>query len=236
MAELINSGVISITAEFFSSGSDIYGRVVQPHPKLGVYPHQSMVLEELEPLLAKVRVASGSSASADVEPVTPRTTPVKKGQMIGVGNRDDPEIGKIPTSVTVHGVANSLPKDSLCWKDLAYLNDDQLNRRILSIGREIGADKAVAKIQSGANLNTTQGATLYKWWCNATTDQRFLLITNAKKIGKVTDNDKTAFLARLGVGQYPFRGTDRKMEECEEESEEEFEEGLALEFEALSTN
>lgn len=235
IAELLQAGVISITSDWFSSGNDVYGRVLQPHPRLGLYPHQSMTLDELEPLLAKVRVPESTAAPIGTDPVTPRTTPVKKGQSVTVSMTNDPEIGKIPSSITVNGVANSLPKGSLCWKDLAFLSDDQLNRRLLSIGREIGADKAVSRIASNNDLNSVSCPTLYKWWSSAEPDQRFTLITNAKQIGKCAEKDKHNLLARLGLGQYPFRGTDRKMEESEkEEEDEEFSEtGLRVDFGGL---
>jgi len=234
IAELLQAGVISITSDWFSSGQDVYGRVVQPHPKLGVYPHQSMTLAELEPLLEKVKVGQATAAPIGTDPVTPRTTPVKKGQSVAVSFRNDPEIGKVPVTISVNGVLNSLPKGSLCWKDLALLSDDQLNRRLLSLGKEIGADKAVSRIASSHYLNSTTASTLYKWWEKADNEMRFTLVTNSKQVGKCAEKDKEHLLARLGLGQYPFRGTDRKMEEGEEEEEEEDSETeLRIDFEGV---
>lgn len=233
MAELLEAGVISITAELFGSGRDIYGRVCVPHPKLGLYPHQSMTLDELEPLLEKVRVPSISeSHSGEASTGSPVRTPTKKGNPVFISTRDDPEIGKIPTGIRINGVSNALPKSSLTWKDLAHLSDDQLNRRILSIGREIGADKAVSRIESGQNFSSPRANTLYKWWEQASSLDRLTLISSSKLRGSVDPNQKDRLLARLTAGQYPFRGTDRKMEEDKEEEEtltEAFETSLRLE-------
>jgi hypothetical protein len=218
IAELLAAGVISITTNWYNSGSETYGRVTQPHPKLGVYPHESYILEELEPLLEKVRIPSGYVPPAGG---SPRATPSKAGNAIKVSCRTVSQIGKVPDGITINGVHNSLPKGSLTWGDLQYLGDDQLNRRILSLGREIGADKAVSRITSGPELYTTRAETLHKWWKEASTYQRFTLLTVAKKVGKVPEGvRKSELLARLGVGQYPFRGTDRKIQENEEEYQE----------------
>jgi hypothetical protein len=234
MAELLQAGVISITADLFGSGRDVYGRVCNPHPKLGLYPHQSMQLEELEPLLEKVSVPTmTSSPQGESSTGSPMKTPTKKGNPVFVSMRNDPEIGKIPTEIKINGVSNILPKASLSWKDLAHLSDDQLNRRILSIGREIGADKAVSRIEAGQNYSSPRKSTLYKWWESATPEDRLTLISSNKLLGKVDPNDKDRLLSRLGAGQYPFRGSDRKMEADEEEEEgaleEAFETSLRLE-------
>lgn len=237
ITELLHAGVISITADLFGSGRDVYGRVVQPHPRLGVYPHQSMTLEELEPLLSKVRVPQvQGSHLGEVDTGSPYQTPTRKGNAVSVFcDRTDPEIGKVPTQIGISGVKNLLPKASLCWKELQHLNDDQLNRRILAVGKEIGADKAVSRITTQPNLNSTSGATLYKWWLKASLQQRWALITSAKAVGKAPSIDEVPnLLGRLGDGQYPFRGTDQSLEEEEEmESlEERFEQGLRLKFES----
>jgi hypothetical protein len=51
-------------------------------------------------------------------------------------------------------------------------------------------------------------------------------MTNAKQVGKSPNDPKyeSQLLCRLGAGQYPFRGSDQKMEE--EENEEELEEAF----------
>jgi hypothetical protein len=241
IAELLQAGVITITADLFSSGQDIYGRVVQPHPRLGLYPHQSMTLDELEPLLGKVKVPSihGSPHGED-DSGSPYRTPTRKGQSVSVFcERNDPEIGKVPTQIAIAGVKNILPKSSLSWKDLLHLTDDQLNRRILAVGKEIGADKAVSRVTAQPTLNTTRGETLYKWWINANKKQRWELITTAKAVGKEPPVNKSVLdqlLDRLGDGQYPFRGTDQSLEEEEDLDalEERFEQGLRLKFDSDS--
>jgi hypothetical protein len=226
IAELLASGVISVTCDAFSSGKEVYGRVLQPHPRLGVYPHQSYPLDELEPLLEKVKVREEVNKSYGGEPSSsPKVTPTKKGQSIRVQTLDDPEIGKVPVALTVGGVTNALCRDSLSWKDLHHLSDDQLNRRLLSIGKAIGADKAVSKIEAGA-YTPLKSNSLYKWWVAASNEDRFRLITNSKKVGIDPGRERSQLLSRLGVGQYPFRGTDRSFQKGKEEEEEEEEEDL----------
>jgi hypothetical protein len=221
ISELLKAGVITITADYYSSGIDLYGRVVQPHPKLGVYPHQSMTLAELEPSLEKVRTDRETTRSSFGEESV-MTTPTKKGQSVNVATRNDPEIGKVPEAITIHGIRNSLPKASLCWKDLHHLSDDQLNRRLLSIGKEMGNDKAVSKISSGSNFKTTKQPTLYKWWCEASPEDRWTLVTTKKMVGTEPNGPtRLRLLSRLGAGQYPFRGSDGSLEEEEDEVEEE---------------
>jgi len=225
VSELLQSGVISITAGWYSSGVEIYGRVTQPHPKLGVYPHESFPLDELESLLEKIRVSeeinfplTPSSSKAPATPSGTQVTPIKKGPAVAVRTKDDAEIGKVPVSIKVGGVENVLPSKSLCWRDLMYLGDQQLNLRLLHVGREIGADKAVSRVSCGSSFHTKANS-LYGFWQRATNEERFLLISQAKWAGKVNNEDKERLLARLGAGQYPFRGTDQKMEEDETDHE-----------------
>lgn len=246
IAELLQSGVISITLDCFSSGKDVYGRVVVPHPRLGIYPHQSMTLDELEQSLEKVKVGRELTMSPHGEgESSPKTTPVKKGQAVSVICRNDPDIGKVPTEIAIAGVRNLLPKASLSWKDLAHLSDDQLNRRILAIGKEIGNDKAVSRISAGQNFQSDQPySTLYKWWNGSSEQDRFTLITSNKAVGKapINKSERSLLLSRLGAGQYPFRGSDAPLEEEEDEDEEEeardlerrFNEGLRLKFDSDS--
>jgi hypothetical protein len=198
-----------------------------------------MTLDELEPLLGKVKVPSvHASPRGEDDTGNPYQTPTKKGQSVSVFcERTDPEIGKIPTQIALHGVKNILPKSSLCWKDLQHLTDDQLNRRILAVGKEIGADKAVSRVTAQPTLNTTRGATLYKWWQKASQKQRWELVTTAKAVGKEPPvKDIENLLDRLGDGQYPFRGTDQSMAEEEDLDalEAKFERGLRLQFDSDS--
>jgi hypothetical protein len=231
IAELLDAGVISITSDIYGSGKDTYGRVTAPHPRLGVYPHQSMTLVELEASLEKVKLTNqhSRSFSGDSNP-SPMVTPTKKGQTVSVTCDTDPEIGKVPRAITIAGVKNSLPKASLCWKDLQHLSDDQLNRRLLSIGKEIGNDKAVSRIASGSFASQGKFPTLYKWWEGVGKADRWTLMTTSKLVGRVPPfNEHDRLLSRLGVGQYPFRGTDRPLEDKEdiEEEETELEEAFA---------
>lgn len=237
IAELLKAGVISISADIYSSGNDVYGRVVQPHPRLGLYPHQSATLEELEPLLAKVRVPEVRPSFSEEPETSPFRTPTKKGQSISVQTEKMTDIGQVPVSVTTNGVRTSLPKASLCWRDLMHLSDDQLDRRVLALGKNIGADKAVSRITSMASLSTTPGATLHKWWKNATPRQRFDLITTSKMVGKSGSINESQLISRLTEGRYPFRGSNRKVEaeqseEEEEEEESDFDEEFANSFQS----
>jgi hypothetical protein len=86
-------------------------------------------------------------------------------------------------------------------------------------------------------LNTTRGATLYKWWQKASQRQRWELVTTAKAVGKEPPvKDIENLLDRLGDGQYPFRGTDQSMakEEDLDALEAKFERGLRLQFDSDS--
>jgi hypothetical protein len=243
IADLLNAGEISISVTFYSSGIEVYGRTTKPHPRLGVQPHESMTLEDLEASLGKVRVdntvhpsphggaASGGTPAVGGKYKGPMTAKpdesgkapmVKKGQAVSVLTRNDPEIGKVPVQIGIHGVMNILPKSSICWKDLMCLNDDQLFRRILSVGREIGADKAVSRTVTNGELSTIESTSLTSWWRLASPEQRFILISDAKKRGTCFKGDQEALLARLTPGRYPFRGTDLAIQEGE--IEEEFEE------------
>jgi hypothetical protein len=238
IAELLQAGVITITADWFSSGAEMYGRVTQPHPRLGVYPHESYKLDELEISLEKLKVPTLQGSPNSSLPVSATGSPVKRGTAIKVLTRDDPEIGKIPTEVTLPGgVRNILPKASICFRDLQFLNDDQLYARLMSVGRELGADKAVSRISSVPSL-LREESTLYKWWQKATYEQRFTLITSSKLVGKCDESEKPTLLSRLTTGRYPFRGYDRKIQEVfgdeEEEEEAESVQGLEIDFDDLS--
>jgi hypothetical protein len=230
MAELLKSGRITIHADFYGSGDTVYARVVQPHPRLGLYPHETWKLDELQIQMEKVAIASEISASPFDGPSSERS-PARKGTSVQVETRHDPDIGKVPTSITVNRVRNALPKSSLTFKDLAYLTDDQLNRRVQAIGKDYGPDKAVSKIESQGT--GPKAPTLQKWWAKASPEKRFWLISTSKLAGKKPQSHEEygRLLDRLGVGQYPFRGTDRDMEKSQEADTEEEEDELEVAFE-----
>jgi hypothetical protein len=235
IAELLQAGIINISTSWYASGSETYARCSQNHPKLGIRAHESFKLDEIQVLLEKVRVPTLYSAPMDVGPASAGSTPVKRGQAITVSVANVPEIGNVPTGVVVNGVHNTLPKSSISYKDLVYLSDDQLTRRIQSVGKEMGPDKAVSRISSDSFLSATTEPTLFKWWNSANVEQRLSLVSNSKFLGKLPPGqNREDLLARLTTGRYPFRNTDRKMEEVYESEEEEIEGGLTIDFDDLS--
>jgi len=233
IAELLQAGVITITTSWFASGSETYGRVTQPHSRLGIYPHESYILSELESALEKVQVPTIAVPSGSGR--GPRASPVPGGSSVKVDTAWDGG-SRVPIAITIAGTRSALPKDSLTWRELRYLGDDQLNRRLVSIGKEMGGDKAVSRLATVPSLRLTRAQnTLHGWWLAASPKQRFDLVTLSKKVGQVPRGcEENDLLARLGAGQYPFRGTDMQIQEDETEEEAEEAEssfkGLTIHF------
>jgi hypothetical protein len=50
---LVDNGVITVNVIYTKTGLDVWARSVQSHPGLGVYPHESILLEELYERFAK---------------------------------------------------------------------------------------------------------------------------------------------------------------------------------------
>jgi hypothetical protein len=240
--ELIDNGVIVVTFAFYETGVESYCRVVQPHPKIGVYPHDSLTLDEAQVLLEKVvldkdipRVelpssSKGKAVQRNDLPSAPSPSGVKRGQAVRVDHRNITDIGRVPVAIEINKVRNALPINTLTWKDLLYLSDGQLNQRLKYLGTNITSEKAVSRIVTGSF--GPRAPNLKSWWMKASYADRFRVLTNAKKAG-VEPADADELLSRLTGGRYPFRGTDPPlaMEESEDEEslEEEFD-GLNLDF------
>jgi hypothetical protein len=237
MANLVEAGVVSIHASFFKTGIDVYGRVVQPHPRLGISPHESYQIDELEQMLNKVQVhesvkSGGSSGGAplptrgDKSPVGVRAqstlTPPSAGKNFHVIRHFDERLSKqVPYQIVMSGVANILPVDSISWKDLAFLSQDDLELRIHSVSAAIGAEKAWARIST---INSSMGSTLpafydlNSWWEGASPQMRFNLISSSKKAGEKPSNS-SKLLSRVSA-RCPFRDSHYPREEEAEEEEE----------------
>jgi hypothetical protein len=242
--ELIDNGVIVVTFAFYETGVESYCRVVQPHPKIGVYPHDSLTLDEAQVLLEKVvftkdvttRVESASASKGkeihhdDELPHAPSPSGVKRGQAVRIDHRNITDVGRVPVAIELNKVRNALPINTLTWKDLLYLSDGQLNQRLKYLGTNITSEKAVSRIVTGSF--GPRSSNLKSWWMKASYADRFRVLTNAKKAGERPTN-ADELLSRLTGGRYPFRGTDPPlaMEESEDEEslEEEFD-GLNLDF------
>lgn len=237
--ELVKAGVISVHIGIYESGTEVYARVVQPHPRLDVFPHQSFDLEEIETLLVKVKTSKEviQKEKPKLSPTLttsglPKVTTQVRNNSTGVVVKHGEQHGEIvPTEISLGGISNILPYDSLTWKEIAFLGDRDLSKRIESVARSIGSEKAWARVTTAQHGTLTQGQDLESWWSRANALQMFTLLSTSKKAGKKPANGDTILQRLPGLaGRCPFRAYPHLEEGNEEEKEEgvSFEEQLKL--------
>jgi hypothetical protein len=220
--ELLNSGVITIHVDFFSSGHQLYARPVNSHPKLGLSPSLQYDLHALEGLLGNLQIKRNVYEDmVKVHKTGPRPSQIDKSKF-----KLKSENGLV-REIALNGVSNKLPDKSLTYKELAMLNSDQLFARMIHVVGQLGQDKLVSRIETDPNLFGSLGSGLRSWWARADELSKFKLLSNAKQAGKAPDDHRVFIktLGRLKGAQCPFRDFDHDLEE---DTEDEDDGGAAL--------
>jgi hypothetical protein len=211
--ELLEANVITIHMDFFGSGTDVYARVVNPHPRLGLEPHESYSASELEKLLSKVQIGRRTYEDMVAAPVGPRPSKIDRSDF------DIKSKNGIVTEIAYKGVSNLLPDKSLTYKELALLNSDQLFARMVHVVNQLQQDKLVSRIETAPAVYGQLGTGLRAWWSRADELSKFKLLSNAKQAGAAPTDHRTFIktLGRLKGAQCPFRDFDDDLEESEDD-------------------
>lgn len=216
--ELVANGVITIGAHITREGNDIWARVVQPHPRLGIMTHTSYTLEEIEAKLEKYSLPSFTSK------VTPTHCPnnVKAADEL-YGFKDSSDAASFARKnlreVKKGSIRNKLPLDSLVPTDFD-MNGRDLFARTCLISEHITTSKIVARITTQRDrLTVARSSNLEEWWRNATYLQKIILLTRSKHLPKQADGQVRIhgyWLDKFESLPCPFRDAETQMGQEEE--------------------
>jgi len=179
LKRLLSENMISVGAHVTGQGTDIWVRVLQPHPRLAVTTNESMTVSEAEERLAKLDTPLKvemklSQGRVHLRRVTPPET----------DNWDMALAARVsPKTITRGGVVNQLPSDSLCKGDLG-LSAYELQARARVVSEKLGHAKLISRIRTaGPSMKVSGATTLAEWWDRAGPDKRWTLLSSAKKAG-----------------------------------------------------
>jgi hypothetical protein len=214
--ELLEANVITVHIDFFGSGTDVYARVVNPHHKLGLEPHESYSPAELENALRNIQVGRRTYEGM----IGPQTGP--RPSQIDRSDFDIKTQKGIVTEIAYKGVSNLLPDKSLTYKELALLNSSQLFARMVHVVNALGQDKLVSRIETNPTVFGPLGPGLRSWWSRADELSKFKLLSNAKQAGTPPADHRVFIktLGRLKGAQCPFRDFNDDLEEDPSEEED----------------
>jgi hypothetical protein len=210
MMELVNNNVVTLHVDVFGTGIDVYGRVTQPHPGLGVFPHTSYTLGDLESSLEKIRIKQDFSVKLDPDKATAAIE--KSAATLNVCD-EQPVVRygtfgrlgiKIPKQIYTGATWNLLPEDSLTFKEFDILSAEELKARALAVAERKGASRTwgFAVAQQGATGSLTSH------WASSNGEERFAMLSNQKKAGTTTKGGKRHAYDFLQGLNCPFRGKD----------------------------
>jgi len=226
--DLVSGGVISVDVHFAMTGIDVWARCIQPHPRLGVYPHESYRVEEILKLLTKIEVPSANAP----EKSHPGRSAIPVGTWPSSPPRYFNSIKQGIQYVNTEGgakvkrgsVENALPSDSLTFDDFER-GSQMMTARCMAVADKIGEPRIVSRIATDLRLKIKGVSDLTSWWGEATSDQKFLLLTLNKKVGSPTHVStypmglSPKLQGRLGAAQCPFRVIGASLGSPKEEDE-----------------
>lgn len=241
---LVSTGVITLGVHITRDGKDVWARVVQPHPRLGIPTHTSYTLEEIEEKLLKVSSLS-STGFLPKESVVTQASPGKKmyiGPKVNAGDsqrrsKDLNDFGFISISEAIgfaerkglnkvdhSGISNLLPRDSLTPTDLERPLHE-LFARACTVASNLGTAKIVSRITSKPDVLRVNGAIdLSDWWAKASPTQRAVILTKAKVFPKQGEQVilLKKWLDRLDKLPAPFRDAEAQVGKSEIEHSAEY--------------
>jgi len=123
----------------------------------------------------------------------------------------------LDTVIKPSGVKNFLPSNSLTFTDFER-TDTELEARVYSIADNIGRDKILSRITTNIAVLRIPGAEhLGHWWAKSTAEQKFVLLSQTKRQGKVhpyyarTGQLPESYRKAIDAVQCPFREPGAKM-------------------------
>jgi len=238
--DLIQAGVIVVSINVSQDGNDVWARVAQPHPRLGIYTNESFEVDTLVEKLKKVAISTKTSPR-DFMSEVPRRGKEREfsgeGKSVGIRSRpienlaDNQDIlltSKMPGLKTIHrnGVVNKVPKGSLIIEDFDRPGYG-FPARCLNVASEKGTKAIVAKISCDSDLRVDGARTIFEWWQGADSDQKLKVLTTRAAFGDKKTYDTPSMNPKIerafSMLQCPFRDPEAALvlSQTEEDSEQE---------------
>jgi len=215
VSELVSRHIVVVTAVVTGSGIDIWARVTQPHPRLGILPNESFGLDsDIMDLLHDKVVKAHKKIDL------PGAKPVGSKKVKWVENLDRAELADIYTKrnlgTVVHdnGVKNLVTSRSLTEQD-SSLSDDDFALRCMYIADQVGNQTMKARISPSPSLRIRGVSTLAEWWARADGEQRFTILTSSKKFGNIHSGAAQKVKDLLIRTPCPFRNSEGNLGEEE---------------------
>lgn len=231
---LVARGVLTASVHVSRDGIDCWFRPTQSHPRLGVRTNESLSADDATRIFGSRSKFAGNTSEKTVwaprqkslgsellpmpfRPTAPSPEPNPDIVVTTFSQALQRSKLKNLSVVIRNGVGNLLPKDSLSWWDLGREDFDDFAARAFLVAKQIGEAKAAAKISSQATTMRVVGAgDLHEWWFKATSDQKWNLLSSAKKRGETpnscTEGLKTSYTRRFEVLPCPFRNSPLNVE------------------------
>jgi hypothetical protein len=228
---LVARGVLTVSVYLSSDGQDVWFRATKSHPELGVRTNDSLSLEDTIRLFGPDSKFAGkeqktvwaprvASLGSYVSPLPFRGTapPEPNPDVVVTTYEQALQRSKLKNLNVVirNGCANSLPKDSLSWWDLGREDYDDFAARAFLVARAIGEVKAASRVASVPELHVRGAAALDDWWFRATADQKWALLSSAKKRGETPKTSleglSSRYRKRFELLQCPFRNSPLNLE------------------------
>lgn len=236
---LVARGVLTASVHVSRDGIDCWFRPTQSHPRLGVRTNESLNASDATRIFGSSSKFAGKDEKTVWAPreksLGSQTVPMPFRPSVSVEPSQNPDIVvttytqalqrsrlKNLSVVIRNGVGNLLPKDSLSWWDLGREDYDDFAARAFLVAAQQGEAKAAAKISSQAPTMRVVGAgDLHEWWFKATSDQKWALLSSAKKRGETPktclEGLKSSYARRLEILPCPFRNSPLNVEKLQKE-------------------
>ena len=208
---MVDQGIVTVSVTFTRTGIDSWVRAVQPHPRLGVFPHESMSEDEAVDRLKKAvrgpipgdnkKGLHGGEKEFDPFPYV--DFPIGKAIAL-VKSRGLDKIERAP------GVINSAPIASLTEYDLR-LSPENLIYRSIAVAAKIGLAKACGRIASDLDMRIKGADGMHNWWLMADCKQRVSLLSDSKSLNRKFVTGPESLAKAMELVPCPFRGTDDEM-------------------------
>jgi len=213
---LIEAGVVQVSIHLSRDGVEIWSRVTQPHPRLGIKTNQSFPVEDLVDMLEKVSIPERKKgATSDRVDSIVRDSQSSMSFQEALSLNKGGKLGKYKTAA---GPEIHLSLGSLTYPDLEK-SGRELEARAVLVSHKIGLAKLTARAAQ-PNLYIEGCDTLLQWWRASLPEQKWALLTDAKHVltGCKTGSADTLIEAKIGGLRYPFRATEDS--EAGEDSED----------------
>jgi hypothetical protein len=202
---LVNAGVIVIDIHLTRDGPDVWSRVTQPHPRLGVRTNQSFPVEDLLNMLEKVSLPGRKKERQNY----PLTSEVLRHSNTAMPFKEALALAKsknLSSFKQPNGVENLLSPESLTFLDLERTRRE-FEARVVLVTHKIGQAKLLSRIATSDVLNISGCDTMEEWWSRATAAQKWGLLTTSKKDlhGKKRDGSDAKIELLLTGLQCSFR-------------------------------